>query len=377
MSGNIGQLLHSHLRFYQLLGLHGLPLPGDGWPENRAKWFRLFAGCLMIGFTALTVVCLTSSDVFLYQGDAFGWFNDILKYGFAEIAVLSIYAETIWHPWPLARFWQLYAALAPQPASTLRLQMRQHWRFLVTLYGTLSLEGLLVCSLASMQVMSRHIVLFWSTFQPFVLIVHLRNTQFVLHLELLRQQLLQLEHELALLAEYSTFASDVASFAGFEEYLRRRVRHKQLIYGRIYEMANCFLVAFRYSVITVLLMIYVRIAVDCYFMYYTLYNKINIIDYYLLLPAVLEIPAFIYVSQSCMQLMPRIAHQLHSIVITSPALSLQIQNFSLQLLHQGVRIDCLGITVLDSYLLTRIVTAICTYMIFTVQLMPKLSGTYW
>ncbi|KAH8386833.1 hypothetical protein KR093_002838 [Drosophila rubida] len=355
MSGQLGQLLHSHLRFYQLLGLHGLPLPGDAQPEQKAQLLRLWAGCLMISFTAIAVLCVTGSDEFLYQGDAFGWFNDMLKYGFAEIAVLSIYAETLWHRHPLARFWQLYAALAPRPAPTWRLQLQQHWRFVVILYGTLLLECLLMYSLYRMQVLSRHLVLFWSTFQPFVLIVHLRNTQFVLHMELLRQQLLQLEHELALLAAYSTFASDVASFDGFEEYLRRRVRHKQLIYARIYELANYFREAFKSSVLTVLLMIYVRIAIDCYFMYYTIFKNINVIDYYLLLPAVLEVPAFIYVSQSCMQLMPRIAHQLHNIVVTSsPELSLQLQNFSLQLLHQYVRIDLLGIAVLDSYLLTRV-----------------------
>ncbi|KAH8303973.1 hypothetical protein KR044_010950, partial [Drosophila immigrans] len=356
MRGQCGQLLELHLRFYQLLGLHGLPLPGDAQTAQRTwQLLRLWAGCLVIGFTAVAVLCLTSVDEFIYQGDAFGSFNDRLKYGFAEVAVLSIYGETLWQSQPLSRYWQLYAALAPQPAATLWSQLQQHWRFVVTFYGTLVLECLLLCSLASMQVMSRHIVLFWSTFQPFVLVVHLRNTQFVLHLELLRQQLLQLEHELALLAEYSTFASVVSGFDGFEEYLRRCVRHKQLRYACIFELSQCFRGAFKYSVLTVLLMIYVRIAVDCYFMYYTLFNKINIIDYYLLLPAVLEIPAFVYVSQSCMQQVPRIAHQLHSIVVTaSPALSLQIQNFSLQLLHQRVRIDCLGIAILDSYLLTRV-----------------------
>lgn len=69
-------------------------------------------------------------------------------------------------------------------------------------------------------------------------------------------------------------------------------------------------------------------------------------------------------------MMSRIAYQLHSIVATSPALSLQvssrnfwqsianlsqqIQNFSLQILHQPVRIDCLGLTVLNAYLMTRV-----------------------
>lgn len=40
----------------------------------------------------------------------------------------------------------------------------------------------------------------------------------------------------------------------------------------------------------------------------------------------LQIPAIIYFSQSCMQMMSRIAYQLHSIVVTSPALSLQVSH---------------------------------------------------
>jgi len=64
---------------------------------------------------------------------------------------------------------------------------------------------------------------------------------------------------------------------------------------------------------------------------YRYYHTVTIIitDYYLILPALLEIPAFIYASQSCMVVVPRIAHQLHNIVTDSgccscPDLSLQV-----------------------------------------------------
>ncbi|ALC49189.1 Gr8a, partial [Drosophila busckii] len=209
---------------------------------------------------------------------------------------------------------------------------------------------MLLLMLVYVQQLTRQLFLFWCTFQPFVFLAHLRNTQFVLHLELLRQQLLQLERELALLAEYSNFAQ---RFDGFECYMRRRLRQQQLNYARIYDMCVCFSSCFSYSVLTVLLMIFIRIAVDCYFMYYTIYNNIDNIDYYLLLPAILEIPAFIFTSQSCMRLVPRIAFQLHNILCSSSSLSLQLQNFSLQILHQPVRFDCFGTIVLDNYLLTR------------------------
>ncbi|KAH8418970.1 hypothetical protein KR222_010591 [Zaprionus bogoriensis] len=374
MSGQLGQVLHYHSRLYQLLGMHSLPLARDAHPI--AKLLRLWVVCLAMSFSAVVLMCVTSEDEFLYRGDRFGYFNDGLKYAFAELAILTIYAETAWQRRHLDRFWQLYRRLAPVPAGTVHRQLMQHFRFLVAFYGIMLLEIVIICALRFMQHMSRHVMLFWYTFQPLVFAVHLRNFQFLLHLELMRQQLAQLESELALLVDYSGFASDAASFEGFEEYMQRCVRQKQLVYDRVYKLFTCFTQSFSYSVLTVLLMIYVRVSVDCYFMYYTIYNKIDNVDYYLLLPAILQIPTFIYFSMSCMLMMSRIAYQIHSIVVTASSLSLQIQNFSLQILHQPVHIDCLGMMTLDSYLLTRIAYAVCTYMIFTVQLMPKFSGPY-
>jgi len=103
----------------------------------------------------------------------------------------------------------------------------------------------------------------------------MRNIQFVLHLELLREQLTALERELGLLAEYSRFASETGrSFPGFESFLRRRLLHKQRLYSDVYDMLKCFLGAFNFSILAVLLTINIRIAVDCYFMYYSMYNNV-------------------------------------------------------------------------------------------------------
>ncbi|EDW00139.1 gustatory receptor 8a [Drosophila grimshawi] len=381
MSLCVDQVLHYHLRFYQLLGLHGLPLSGDVYLERNSRVLRLWGGCLLISFSGVALLCLISDDAYLYPDDGFGYFNDAMKYGFAELAVLSIYVETMWQRSHQARFWKLYAELATTttptptpPLGNVGILMKRHRRYLIAFYGTLLTEMVLLGMFVCLQDITRNLLLFWTTFQPFVFVVHLRNTQFVLHLEVVRQQIRQLDSELALLVEYSGFASGAASFPGFEDYLRRQLREKQLIYERIYELCFSFRRSFSYSMLTVLLMIYIRIAVDCYFMLYTVHNNINNIDYFLILPAVLHVVVLIYASQSCMQMVPRIAYQLHNIVANSPALSLQIQNFSLQMLHEPVRIDCLGIIILDSHLLTRTACAVSTYMIYTTQLMPKLSG---
>ncbi|EDW08053.1 gustatory receptor 8a isoform X1 [Drosophila mojavensis] len=380
----IDQVLHFSLRCYQLMGMHGLPLPCDAHPRRKARLLHVWTGCLLMGFSGVAYMCLTSDDEFLYKGDDFSCFNDAMKFGFAEMAILGIYWETLSSQRAyLGRFWQLYEALAATQTATttpsgltLRQQLVQHWRFLAIFYGTFLLELALLCVYVALQEGSRHLVLFWITFQPFILVVHLRNTQFVLHMDLLRQKLLQLECELILLVEYSSFANSSASFFGFNEYLRRRVREMQMIYARIHELCTCYRRGFSYSMLTVLLMIYIRITVDCYFFLYTKLSNITNLDYYLLLPAVLHIPAFLYTCQSFMQIVPRIAYRLHNIATSCSPVSLQIQNFSLQILHEQMRIDCMGIVILDNHLLTQIAYAVCTYMIFTVQLMPKLNGAY-
>ncbi|XP_016937252.2 gustatory receptor 8a [Drosophila suzukii] len=384
MSGRLGRVLEFHLRLYQVLGFHGLPLPGDGSPARTRRQLMAWSLFLLISLSGLIITCLTSGEEFLYRGDMFGCVNDALKYVFAELAVAAIYLETLSSQRHLANFWWLHAKLGGRRvgAASLRSEFQQYRRYLVSLYGMMCSELLLHLGLWQVQPLTNHMFLFWSSYEPLVCLTYMRNIQFVLHLELLREQLTALERELGLLAEYSRFASETGrSFPGFESFLRRRLLHKQRLYSDVYDMLKCFLGAFNFSILAVLLTINIRIAVDCYFMYYSMYNNVVNIDYYLILPALLEIPAFIYASQSCMVVVPRIAHQLHNIVTDSgccscPDLSLQIQNFSLQLLHQPVRIDCLGLTTLDCSLLTRIACSVGTYMIYTIQFIPKFSNQY-
>ncbi|KAH8241663.1 hypothetical protein KR038_007399 [Drosophila bunnanda] len=383
MSGRLGQVLQFHLRLYQLLGFHGISLPCDKSPGRIRTRLRAWSLFILVSLSAMVVVCLTSNEEFLYRGDMFGCVNDALKYFFAELAVVAIYLETLTSQRNLTGFWCLHAKLSQRVGVvSLRSELLQYRRYLICLYGTMLFELLLHLGLWQVQPLSRHMSLFWMTYEPLVCLTYMRNVQFVLHMELLRQQLAHLEREMVLLAQYSKFANETGrSFPGFEAFLRRSLLQKQRIYSDVYDMFRCFQGAFNFSILAVLLTINIRIAVDCYFMYYTIYNSISNIDYFLILPALLEIPAFIYASQSCMVIVPRIAHQLHSIVTdsgccSSPDLSLQIQNFSLQLLHQPVRIDCLGLTIMDCSLLTRIACSVGTYMIYTIQFIPKFSSQY-
>ncbi|XP_065363077.1 gustatory receptor 8a-like [Calliphora vicina] len=55
-------------------------------------------------------------------------------------------------------------------------------------------------------------------------------------------------------------------------------------------------------------------------------------------------------------------------------ISTQLQNFSLQILHQRICINGIGITRMDGYMLTRVIGSITTYMIFFIQFMPKFTN---
>lgn len=346
----MGQVLQFHLRLYQLLGFHGIPLPGDKSPSRIKRRLRAWSLFLLLSLSALILVCLTSGDEFLYQGDMFGCVNDALKFVFAELAMLAIYLETLYSQRHLVHFWWLHAKLTHRVgAVSLRSELRQYRRYLICLYCMILFELLLHLGLWQVLPPDRHLALFWSAYEPLVCLTYMRNVQFVLHMELLREQLAHLEREMGLLAQYSKFASETGrSFPGFEVFLRRSLLQKQRTYSDVYDMYRCFQEAFNFSILAVLLTINIRIAVDCYFMYYTIYNNIanmgesrrcegiinnyldfSFLDYVLILPALLEVPAFIYASQSCMVIVPRIAHQLHNIVTDSgccsfPDLSLQV-----------------------------------------------------
>lgn len=232
---------------------------------------------LLISLSALVLACLFSGEEFLYRGDMFVCANDALKYVFAELAVLAIYLETLSSQRHLANFWWLHFKLGGQKTGlvSLRSEFQQFCRYLIFLYAMMAAEVAIHLGLWQFQALTQHMLLFWSTYEPLVWLTYLRNLQFVLHLELLREQLTGLEREMGLLAEYSRFASETGrSFPGFESFLRRRLVQKQRIYSHVYDMLKCFQGAFNFSILAVLLTINIRIAVDCYFMYYSIYNNV-------------------------------------------------------------------------------------------------------
>lgn len=217
---------------------------------------------------------------FLYKGDEFGYFNDILKVVFAYIAITSSYMEAIFKRKYLKKFWKIYQNLQKKSLAENKqfFNLKCIWqnnRFLVIFYTMFALEFLAMLIFTLWQTKTRHLILFWSIFAPLAYISYLRNMQFIFYIELLRLELVKLQYDLNLLVEYSRFVAYGCGFRGFEEFLRQKLLDKQKHYEAIYDMFVNFQKAFGISIIAVLAMIYVRVLVDTYFAYYSYYNNWN------------------------------------------------------------------------------------------------------
>ncbi|XP_061395345.1 gustatory receptor 8a [Musca vetustissima] len=342
----------------------------------------------MIVFNIISYVALFGNDDFLFNGDKFGYFNDSLKIIFGDMAVTCSYLEAIIKRVSVHRFWAIYKQLQQNHPNIggghnanrefWLQEIRKNRRFLITFYIVAIIEIGVMLIFFGLQNMTRHLILFWSVFVPFIFIVHLRNMQFIFYIELIRQELVKLQQDLSLMVDYSRFQAYGVGFRGFECFLRTKIAEKQRTYQLIYDMYEHFQNSFGFSIIAVLLMIYVRVLVDSYFGYYTVYRGWNPIELVLLIPAFMQIPMFLIFSKNCMDVVKFITLNLHSIISQfnnqNTCISLQLQNFSLQILHQHICINGVGIARMDGYMLTRAVGSITTYMIFFIQFMPKFTN---
>ncbi|XP_054728918.1 gustatory receptor 8a-like [Anastrepha obliqua] len=381
MSIQVPAVVRFHIRLFQVIGcfdasLHAQPKMQKLAEHRLVAWTNL----LLLIFSLTTVNTFSRPGAFLFTDNRFGYFNDALKVGIAQITVFIIYMETVMGRCALRTFWQRYTILNRVKAekyqnntSHWRAQLHTHRRFLYIFYGIIAFDVSMEVIFLAKQALDSQVIRFWVMFTPFIYMVHLRNMQIIFHIEIIRHELEKLRKDIGLLSDYTSFARRVAPFAGFENFVRQKLAEKQLIFQRIYEMLDYFQNAFGMSTIAVILMIYVRVVVDGYFTFYLIPDGWDIIENLLMLPAFLEIPALLLTSQKCMNVVKFITFELHNIrsSVENTIISVQIQNFSLQMLHQKIRIDGMGISPLDGKMLIRIVGSIITYMIFFIQFMPK------
>ncbi|XP_050329631.1 gustatory receptor 8a-like [Bactrocera neohumeralis] len=375
-----------HTRLFQIIGCCDVSWQTQP-REKRLAEQRLVAWTVLVLliYSFVFINTFVHPSAFLFTSESFGYFVDALKVCLAYVTVAIIYTETVLRRHALQHFWQRYALLNPASNQQVepmkidwRSQLRAYHRFLYVFYGITVFDLILEIIYYVTRAKDDHMLQFLLMFTPYTYMIHLRNMQIIFHIVIINHELVKLRHDIGLLAEYTRFTRNTMPFVGFEDFVRQKLAEKQLIYQRIYEMCDYFQQALGASTIAVLLMTYVRLVVDAYFSLYSFHTKTQpkYIENLLLLPAYLEIPALLLTSQKCMNEVKFIAFELHNIrsSVDNSLISIQIQNFSLQILHQKIRIDGLGISALDGKMLVSIVGSITTYMVFFIQFMPKFKN---
>lgn len=275
MTIQVPSVVRLHIRFFQLIGCFDVSLH-DHSKVQRLTEQRLvtWTVLLLLTFSVTTMNTFLRSAEFLFTANRFGYFNDVLKVCIAQLTVFVIYMETVLRRRALRSFWQRYAMLNKIAADKFkekndnwRSQLHTYRRFLCFFYGITLFDISIEAVFHTMRPADRNLLLFWAMFTPFIYMAHFRNMQIILHIEMIRLELQKLRHDIGLLAAYTSFARRIVPFAGFERFVRHKLAEKQLVYQRIYEMLYYFQRAFSMSTMAVLLMIYVRVVVDAYFMF--------------------------------------------------------------------------------------------------------------
>ncbi|XP_055842746.1 gustatory receptor 8a-like [Episyrphus balteatus] len=119
---------------------------------------------------------------------------------------------------------------------------------------------------------------FWVMFQPFYYMGIIRNTQFVLYMDLIRNEIEFLDLELSVLVEFTCWEKPNRSFPQFNEFIRRRIVEQQKVYGTIFEMSQSFQTACNWSMVMHLFRGYTRVVVDSYFAIWSFMAKTDPID---------------------------------------------------------------------------------------------------
>ncbi|XP_017468869.1 PREDICTED: gustatory receptor 8a-like [Rhagoletis zephyria] len=276
MFNRIPSVLRFYIRLFQFIGCFDASLRTQS-NEQKLAEHRLvtWTNLLLLVFSLTTVNTFFRPHAFLFITESFGYFVDALKVCIAQLTVSIIYIETVFRRCALQRFWQKYALLnqytmegAQSRERNWPSQLRVHRRFLNMFWGVTVFDLIIQIVYLIFRQKNDHLLQFWAMFTPYTYIVHLRNMQIIFHIEIMRLELEKLRNDIGLLAEYTCFARRVVPFAGFEDFVRRKLAEKQLVFQHIHEMFNYFQQAFGVSSIAVLLMTYVRLVVDAYFMLY-------------------------------------------------------------------------------------------------------------
>ncbi|XP_055911250.1 gustatory receptor 8a [Eupeodes corollae] len=284
------------------------------------------------------------------------------------------------HEW---QFWKLYLKVRSSRYpnvmdQNLWSQLHEHRSYISKLVFAIFIHLACIAGFSSDYNSTPKLTLFWAITGFLTLINVIRNGQMILCMELIRIEVEHLEKDLITLNEFIQWETPNVAFPQFDEFIRLRIVEKQKIYEDIFGMSQSFQEACNWSMVVHLLRGYIRVLVEFYFCIFLGMKTWKPMQDLLLVPAILEIPMFLLTAKSCMNAAKYISYRVHNLKHSADniAASVQIQNFSLQILHQQIKIDGLGIASMDGYMLTKAVGSITTYMVFFIQFMPKFKSKF-
>lgn len=321
MAGQISLVLKFHIRIFCFCTVSF---------GNRAiaeeRLLCMWSFFLLIAFNVVTFTALIKHRYFLFFEDKFGFFNDVLKIVCGNVAVTISYLETLLQRSHSYKFWGIYLRLQERSANKSHqnswrncfAELHKHRRFLVLFYTVVAAEIYVMYICFSITVVDFQAVLFWCIYTPFIYVIHLRNLQFIFFVELIRLRLVAVQKDLIKLVEFANFGT---SNKHFEEILRSKIANAQQSYQLTFEMFQHFHNSFGFSMVAVILVIYVRILVNTYFSYYSdnkgweyygmsmqlvpQYQVHKLFFYFslgfiLLIPSLLQCPMILITSKCCM-----------------------------------------------------------------------------
>lgn len=258
------------LRYYELWGFR------TEWKTNFR--YRLFFTHLII---AVHIVSISVVTIVIYgymrrfDSDILGTLNDIVKYGGALFVYWSSVIESCFKSRTKEKLWEFYKIIDARYCGHRGYKNRKYslkfniHLLVVIIIGILYLRQIIHSSGTKyIHVWCAHIIL--------LTICHNRTFYYLLHLELIKNELRIVEGEVKKLS--NSFKTNRRAFEGrrslmFESFEKNRLKWIREYYGIVSKLSECVNSGFGWSNLATITFSFQIILTDLNWLYWKLYNK--------------------------------------------------------------------------------------------------------
>lgn len=224
---------------------------------NVALAIAVYHLCCLV-CNAITVIHFNSS--IFYSRELLGMVNDAIKYCCSVLAYGSIVIESYFKRHALRKFWCLFNDIDTHYKRQADLSYRRYFIVFIAFFlMTIALE----VNLLQRIVYNQQSFQFWCLFLGLLIMGRTRMLQYVLFVEIIRQQVAVLKTQL----------ESVGKLHRDEGLCVKRLRWTQNYYRLIYEMSEAMNEFFGWSQFTVILQSFTILVVDFNWTYWRIYNE--------------------------------------------------------------------------------------------------------